>query len=120
MASGCGDDEVASHDFEIRGEWRGRLEQQGLKPFEVQATIRSFRKSADNPVHYTGIDCSGNWTFLSQGVKDYRFREVIDRGGGGTCKGVGTVRLIPDGDFLEYRFRGGGVESHGVLSRIGG
>ena len=51
---------------------------------------------------------------------DYRFREVIDRGRGGTCKGVGVVRLTPDGDFLEYRFRGGGVESHGVLSRVGG
>jgi hypothetical protein len=69
-------------------------------------------------VHYTGIECSGHWTLLGQGVRDYRFREVIDRGQGGSCKGVGTVRVIPDGEYLDYEFRGGGVESHGVLSRV--
>lgn len=118
--AGCGgSDDVDSGEFKIRGEWRGRLEQQGLRPFHVNATIRALHGGASrNSVHYTEIDCSGRWRFLSQGVKSYRFREVIDRGQGGTCKGVGVVRLTPDGEFLDYRFRGGGVESHGVLSRV--
>jgi hypothetical protein len=121
-ASGCGgDNESSASEFQLRGEWRGRLEQQGLRPFHVDATIRSLHGgAARNTVHYNEIDCSGHWRFLSQGVKDYRFREVIDRGRGGTCKGVGVVRLIPDGEFLDYRFRGGGAESHGVLSRVDG
>jgi hypothetical protein len=38
--------------------------------------------------------------------------------GGGDCKAVGTVRVIPDGEYLDYEFRGGGVESHGVPSRV--
>ena len=118
--SGCGGGESSSAAGpDIRGEWHGRLEQRGMQPFEVQATIRSLatgKRSAR--VHYTGIDCSGHWTLLSRGVRGYRFREVIDRGEGAACKGVGTVRVIPDDQYLDYDFRGGGVESHGVLSRV--
>jgi hypothetical protein len=45
---------------------------------------------------------------------------VIDRGAGGNCKGVGTVTLTPTpADRLDYAFTGGGVESRGVLSRLG-
>jgi len=113
VGSGCGDD-----DFEIRGEWRGELHQQGLAPFHVEATIESLRKSRRNTVHYTEIDCSGNWTFLDRRKGTYRFREVIDRGATATCKSVGTVTLTPRGeDRLSYRFQGGGVVSRGVLSR---
>ena len=47
-----------------------------------------------------------------------RFREVIDRGQGGKCKGKGTVAVEPtQSGRLTYEFRGGGVVSRGTLTR---
>jgi hypothetical protein len=117
-----GPDPVAQQPtgFDIVGTWEGRLRQKGLKPFRVTATIRSLENERRNSVHYTGIDCGGTWTFEGLEAETYRFREVIDRGAGGTCKGVGTVSLTPTPtERLAYRFAGGGVESRGVLSRAG-
>jgi hypothetical protein len=106
----------------LAGQWRGRLHQQGLEPFTVTATIASPSGSAGNEVHYTGIDCSGRWSFLGSRGSDHRFREVIDRGRGGKCKGVGTVSLTTttSPDRLDYEFRGGGVTSRGTLRRTAG
>ena len=89
-----------------------------MRPFRVEADIRSLRPPGRNTVAYTGIDCRGGWTYLGESGGEYRFREVIDRGRGGKCKGEGEVSLRrrPDGR-LDYEFRGGGVESSGVLSR---
>jgi hypothetical protein len=106
--------------FDIIGTWKGTLRQKGLKPFRVTATIRSLENERRNSVAYTGIDCAGGWTFQGLEGDTYRFREVIDRGRGGNCKGVGTVTLTPTpADRLDYTFTGGGVESRGVLSRAG-
>ncbi len=125
----CGDD--ASEDsaapsggekttFELTGRWRGQLEQQGLAPFTVTATIRSLDGEAPNTVSYSEIDCSGTWRYLGRRKGSFRFHEVIDRGRGEVCKGAGTVTLTPaDSDRLGYVFEGGGVESRGVLSRVG-
>jgi hypothetical protein len=105
-------------DFDIIGTWEGTLRQKGMKPFQVTATIRSLDNELRNPVRYTGIDCGGNWTFEGLEGETFRFREVIDRGAGGTCKGAGTVTLTPTPqDRLDYQFTGGGVESEGVLRR---
>jgi hypothetical protein len=103
----------------IAGEWRGQLHQKGLAPFVVSATIGSDRQPSRNPVHYTGIDCSGNWTYLGTSHETkYRFREVIDRGRGGSCKGVGKVTLTRQAaNRLRYEFRGGGIVSRGLLRR---
>jgi hypothetical protein len=112
--------EQGAGGFEIEGEWRGELRQRGLRPFTLTATIADLDDPSQNPVRYTGIDCSGNWSFVGRDGRSYEFEEVIDRGEGGTCKGVGTVTLTPaGGDELDYRFRGGGVESEGVLERVG-
>jgi hypothetical protein len=106
--------------FDITDRWRGTLRQTGLAPFTITATIRSLGEPGANTVAYSGIDCSGHWRYLGRRGGEYRFLEVIDRGRGGTCKGVGTVTLRPAGaDRLRYAFRGGGVESRGVLSRVG-
>jgi hypothetical protein len=103
----------------IEGAWRGTLRQEGLAPFVVTATIRAPGASRPSTVHYTGIDCSGTWTYLGRTGPAYRFREVIDRGAGGKCKGVGAVSLVPEGvDRLRYEFRGGGVVSRGIISRV--
>jgi hypothetical protein len=103
---------------DLEGRWQGRLHQRGLAPFIVTATIRSLDPEAVNTVRYSGIDCSGTWRYLGRAGDAHRFREVIDRGRGGTCKGVGTVTLTPAGEHrLAYRFMGGGVESRGVLER---
>ncbi len=108
----------AAGQFEITGEWEGRLTQQGLKPFTVRATIDSLERSKQNTVRYSGIDCSGSWDFLGADATAYRFRETIDSGAGGQCKGTGTVELVPlDDDTLEYSFSGAGVSSEGVLRR---
>jgi hypothetical protein len=127
VMAGCGEREepeidtsATESEFQITGEWEGRLTQKGLKPFMVRATIVSLERSKQNVVHYTGIDCSGTWDYLGASATAYRFREVIDRGAGRTCKGVGTVALAPlTDDSVDYVFTGGGITSRGVLRRRG-
>jgi hypothetical protein len=105
--------------FAVVGRWQGELEQEGLAPFRVEAVVRSpSSKGTGNVVRYSGIDCGGRWEYLGKQGATFRFSEVIDRGEGGKCKGVGTVSLVPAGeDRLRYEFRGGGIVSRGVLSR---
>jgi hypothetical protein len=125
--SACGEREepeveaaTTESQFEITGEWRGRLTQKGLNPFTVTATIVSLERSKQNMVRYSGINCSGTWDYLGATATAYRFREVIDRGAGGKCKGVGTVALTPlTDDRVGYVFNGGGITSEGVLNRRG-
>src|SRR3954453_22222545 len=104
----------------LAGIWTGRLHQQGMDPFTVIATIASPAGSSGNTVHYTGINCSGKWSYLDSSGLDHRFREVIDRGKGGKCKGIGVVTLTTGSstDRLGYEFRGGGVTSRGSLRRV--
>jgi hypothetical protein len=98
------------------GRWEGRLAQRGLKPFQVRVVIRSPSRAADNRVSYTGINCGGNWAYLGRSGPDIRFREVINRGRGGNCKGTGVVTLrYVAADRLRYEFRGGSVSSSGFL-----
>ena len=125
LGAGCGesareakapprDDAAAS----LVGRWSGDLQQSGLDPFRVTADIRGVGPGAQSQVSYTGIDCAGRWSYLGRSRQTFRFREVIDRGTGKECKGTGEVTLERQGpDSLHYTFRGGGVESHGVLSR---
>ena len=101
----------------LLGRWSGELRQTGLRPFRVEAEIRSLSGSARNSVAYTGINCRGHWTYLGTRGDRSRFREVIDRGRGGKCKGVGEVTLGREGERLRFTFKGGGVESRGILSR---
>jgi hypothetical protein len=116
LATGCGDPEDG---YVIIGDWKGELTQKDLAPFEVTAKINDLEDPAANTVHYTGIDCGGNWTFLGRQDGGFRFREVIDRGAGGNCKGVGVVTLTPRTEnTVGYVFKGGGIESRGVLSRV--
>jgi hypothetical protein len=97
------------------------LQQPKRKPFRVSATIGSLDDPRQNEVSYTGIDCGGRWTYLGMAGTTFRFREVIDRGQGGDCKGVGTVALTPTPDGrLDYLFQRGGISSRGVLTRTGG
>jgi hypothetical protein len=125
LIAGCGGGEdgttsTGTQDFEIVGSWRGVLHQKGLQPFTVSADIRDLTNPSANTVHYSGIDCGGNWTLAGQTGGTYRFKEVINRGAGGTCKGVGIVLLVPMGaDRLGYQFSGGGVTSTGTLNRAG-
>ena len=102
----------------VVGDWSGELHQKGLEPFEVRAQVHSPKDSRPSLVHYSGIDCSGDWTLIKVTGDTVQYRETIDRGEGGECKGTGTVELTPiDEKRLDYRFRGGGVESAGVLER---
>lgn len=145
VASGCGEKEEPtgtlateppatgpptagpSEGFEIRGHFRGRLTQRGLKPFRVDVQIRSLTSAARNPVRYSGLSCSGRWRYLGKSGAVFRFRERISSGrtrqagtGSRKCKGLGTVTLRPRGpDRLGYTFRGGGVSSRGTLVRVG-
>lgn len=119
LASGCGggSDEGASKPPPFpAGRWQGALAERGLRPFQIRVEIRSRTDSARNHVAYTGIDCGGNWAYLGRRGPDFRFREVIDRGRGGECKGVGLVilRYVSE-DRLRYEFRGGGVASSGFI-----
>ena len=126
--AGCGDSddggttEAEFPGFEITGNWSGTLEQEGLQPFRVVARIEGLEDTSRKRVRYSGaIECGGRWTYLGREGTAYRFREVIDRGAGQSCKGTGTVTLTPfAADAVDYEFRGGGVESFGVLNRRGG
>jgi hypothetical protein len=105
----------------VTGDWQGTLDQKGIKPFPIRVTIASATDPKKNPVHYGGqIDCSGIWTYLDAEGPQVRFRERIDSGAGGDCKGTGTVTLQPRNDKLDYRFAGGGISSTGVLSQAQG
>jgi hypothetical protein len=130
LLAGCGDDDgeegattapgvtAAQQDYDITGDWSGELRQKGLDPFRATATIGSLEDPQQNTVSYTGIDCSGTWAYEGREGAAFVFREVIDSGEGGKCKGVGTVNLTPFApDGVDYTFRGGGVESFGVLRR---
>jgi hypothetical protein len=103
----------------IKGNWEGTLRQQGIKPFAIGVRIVSATQANRNVVHYAGqIDCSGTWRYLGAEGPEVRFREVINRGAGGKCKGAGTVTVEPTpNDRLSYEFRGGGVVSRGTLTR---
>ena len=68
---------------------------EGVKPFTASSVIRGFAKTARNTVHYTGINCSGHWTYRGKRHGSYRLREKITSGKGRKCKGTGTVTLIP-------------------------
>lgn len=128
-ASGCGEKAepqlattATEPQFEITGAWEGRLTQQGMKPFRVEARIRSLARSKQNTVRYTGaLECAGTWDYLGASDTAYRFRERIDKGASMKCKGTGTVALTPlSDDRVDYRFVGGGVVSTGVLDRSSG
>lgn len=118
-ACGDGDDGGATSgdaaDW-VLGAWSGVLHQEGMDPFRVWAQVRSLRSAARNTVRYSGLDCRGTWAPLGGDGEAFRFREVITAGRSRTCKGAGIVTLRRDGDRIAYRFRGGGVESRGVLS----
>lgn len=133
LLAGCGEKEetivestprTTENDVlaDITGTWEGELRQQGLEPFEAAATIRSPEDVRQSTVHYAGIDCSGTWTVERVRETTVYFLESIDRGEGGDCKGTGTVRITPQPgeERLDYVFRGGGVESEGVLHRVEG
>jgi hypothetical protein len=125
LVAGCGgsnDDSTASTATpagfnRLLGSWTGEVHQAGLAPFRVVVGITSPTDPLPNPVHYSGIDCAGNWTYLGRAGIGYRFREVIDRGAGGNCKGVGEVLVTPDAGVLDYEFKGGGIESQATLFR---
>ncbi len=101
----------------VVGSWHGELHQRAVPSFQIVVTVRSLSSSAANRVRYTGINCGGHWTYLGTSGATVRFREVIDSGRGGKCKGAGEVMLSREGARLRYRFTGGGVVSRGFLSR---
>jgi hypothetical protein len=104
---------------DLKGEWHGRLAQRGMPSFTVTSTIRSLHDARRNTVRYSGLDCSGTWTFLGARGSSFRFREVITAGKSETCKGAGTVTLVPlTANALHYRFAGGGVVSAGIIRRV--
>ena len=131
-AAGCGDDAETGTGEQTpesgaaeqppafpAGRWQGRLAQRGLRPFQVRVAIRSRRDRSANVVRYTGIDCAGTGGYLGVSGEDLRFREQIDRGRGGDCKGTGIVTLrYVAADRLRYEFRGGGVSSSGFLRPV--
>jgi hypothetical protein len=123
-AAGCGSSSDTTStakpgsDAYVIASYRGTLHQQGRPDFRITADVRSLSDAKQNTVSYTGIDCSGHWTYLGYRQGVYRFREVIDTGHGGKCKGVGHVTLTPKGESqVGYVFRGGGVVSRGTLAR---
>jgi hypothetical protein len=101
----------------VIGSWHGELHQRAVPRFQIVVTVGSLSSSAANRVRYTGINCGGHWTYLGTSGPTVRFREVIDSGRGGKCKGAGEVTLVREGARLLYRFSGGGVVSRGLLSR---
>jgi hypothetical protein len=105
----------------VIGRWQGTLRQQRVKPFEIRVSILSATDRDRNIVHYGGeIDCSGTWAYRGTDGATVRFEELITSGAGDRCKGRGDVTVTAERGTpgrLGYVFRGGGVESQGVLQR---
>lgn len=105
---------------DVVGRWHGTLQQKGIKPFSITVSIVSATDPSRNAVHYGGqIDCSGTWRYVDANGPQVRFRETIDSGAGGKCKGSGDVTVSAvDGAMpkLRYRFGGEGIKSTGVLA----
>lgn len=103
----------------VVGHWHGTLHQKGEKDFPIDVAIVSATDPDRNVVHYGGhIDCSGTWSYRGADGPLVRFREVIDRGAGGNCKGSGDVTVRAESGKparLAYSFSGGGVKSAGAL-----
>lgn len=127
VMAGCGEDsgsepsatagKVATSGGWTVGRWRGELTQAGLRPFTVWATVRSLEDASANHVRYSGLGCRGRWVPLGGDGTVYRFREEITAGRSKTCKGVGVVTLRRlAGRRIAYVFRGGGIESQGMLT----
>lgn len=114
-AAGCGGG--GHKEFEIAGSWRGNLAQKGMHPFVVTATIRAPSPSARKRFTTPESTAAGAGPISGARTPPIGSVEVITRGKSATCKGVGTVRLMPAGDRLRYEFRGGGIVSRGILSR---
>jgi hypothetical protein len=136
LAAGCGSVNDAAEPGEtaaesgvtrqIAGNWKGKLQQEGLPPFEIAVDIGP---DSTGEVAYTGIKCGGDWTLdrVKTSIPPlYTFTEQINQGAGGTCKGTGTASITPIQDTqpnepaynrLNYSFTGGGVTSSGVLHR---
>ncbi len=127
LLAGCGDDgngngsgEKESDTAWVLGDWTATLHQAGMPPFRVWAEVRSLDDAAENDVRYSGLECRGTWTPLGGDGDSFRFRETIESGHSEACKGVGVVSLRREEPGLAYRFRGGGVESRGLLRRDAG
>lgn len=111
---------------QISGNWKGRLQQEGRKAFQIAVDIGA---DSTAQVAYSGIKCGGEWSL--EGVETsipplYVFREQINTGAGGACKGTGRVSVVPIQETtpnepaynqLHYSFTGGGVTSRGLLHR---
>jgi hypothetical protein len=125
LLAGCGDDETSTGPSgdpiaAVAGTWAGTLHQKSTSPFPIEVTIASSSDPAANVVDYGGsIGCSGTWSYIGTDAESVQFEEVIDSGEGGPCKGRGAVTVRPAGGDLDYVFRGGGVESRGVLHSAG-
>ncbi|MDP9188263.1 MAG: hypothetical protein M3O25_03325 [Actinomycetota bacterium] len=104
---------------EVAGDWTGQLTQKGLAPFQVAVRIEP---AGSGTVAYTGINCGGVWALgpvrPAEGstVPRFFFRETIQSGAGGSCKGNGSVTITPAGGSLSYEFVGGRAESRGTLT----
>jgi hypothetical protein len=143
LLAGCGGDDgggltASNTPKELTGDWSGELTQEGLPPFRV--AVR-FDSGGPLPligkvtiVAYTEIECGGIWTWestLDSNPPYHFFKEEIDQGAGGECKGSGEVEIRPEEPcinpaanecgyrHLRYEFQSGGVTSKGVLTPAG-
>jgi hypothetical protein len=111
---------------QISGNWTGTLHQKGVPPFQVAVDIGA---DSTAQVAYSGIKCGGDWTIdrVQTSIPPrYIFTERIKAGAGGSCKGTGSVALLPVQAHspnepaysrMHYSFTGGGVSSRGLLHR---
>jgi hypothetical protein len=105
----------------ILGDWAGMLHQQGVEVGSVGFRIARVGSSTPTGmVSYPELACGGRWTFLGldRTGTAFRFREVITRGAGDTCKKVGIVRLrVVGGRTLAYRWTDGQLISAATVMR---
>ncbi len=122
LLGSCGDDsDDQATDPALEADTTSRVVERDAAPAGPRLPggrhISSLEDPAQNTVSYTGIDCRA-LDYLGRDGAAFRFREVIDRGEGGECKGKGIVVLTPFSDQgVDYSFTGGGIESAGVLKR---
>ncbi len=102
------------------GSWTGTLTGSDNSKFQIFLTFDTLRQGQISGTVYfpklgSAGECSGAEVYREKQGDTYRFTEVIPEAVNPKCAGLGTVRVTPNGDSLDYSWTNGTQSSTGAL-----